>query len=591
MKKLLLYAITWLAFGIATAQSNNETDKKPNTIAARFKITATPIAITNINIVNVNTGKIDPDQTIIINNGRITAVGASKNIKVPADATLIHGDAKFAMPGLTDSHIHFFQSGGLYTRPDALSIPSVFPYEKDQQYIKDNLDDMLARYLACGITNVVDVGGPMANFAIRDKANLEISAPNALVTGPLISTLQPTVFSKEDPPIIKASTADEGIALVRKQLPYKPDFIKIWYLADNAADAAKKLPMVKAVVKEAHANGLKVCVHATEYETASLAVDAGADILVHSVDDKIIFQPLIAALKSKNVIYIPTLQVYDNYLRTFSQRFAFTAHDLKYANPYLLGSNMDLQHIDRSLSGIDYKALQSRPIPTPKDSIMSKNLLMVAQAGITIVAGTDAGNIGTHHGSSLLTELRMMKAAGLSEMEILRSATINAAKAFGKENDWGSIEKNKVADILLLDSDPFKSLDAFENIPKIIHRGVLIETPELLPNDPESIVQQQLNAYNAGNIDAFLATFSDNAEIYDLQGKTTSKGKAEIRRAYEGFFKTTPDLHCEIIKRIVSGNVVIDRESVTGMGAIKTTALAIYEVENGKIASAYFKRY
>lgn len=563
---------------------------KGNSIAAKFKLPVSPLAVTHVNIVNVKTGKIDPDQTILIDKNAITNVGAYNKINIPDDATIIDASNKYAMPGMTDGHIHFFQSAGLYTRPDGINMPSVYPYEKDQKWLKENMYDLMARYLACGITNVIDVGGPMSNFEIRERVNHEISSPTALVTGPLISTFQPKGFNKDDLPIIKAFSEQEARELVKKQLPFKPDFIKIWFIANNATDAVKNLPIVKATIDESHSHGLKVCVHATEYETAKLAVEAGADILVHSIEDKVLDEPMLRLLKTKNVVYIPTLQVGENYSRISTQNFSFTPHDFKFANPFMLGSTMDLQHINPATSGMDYKNLRSTiKIPSSTDSILAKNLWLVMQAGINVVAGTDAGNIGTHHGSSFLKELEMMKSAGLSELDILRSCTINAAKGFGKETEWGSLEQNKIADILLLDKNPLTDLSALSNIQTVIHRGVVIKTEELLSPTAEGLVQQQLNAYNARDLEAFLAPYSDSVELYEFPNKLVSKGKEQMRSGYGPMFKNTPELHCEIVKRIVLGNTIIDHERVSGFGNNKNEAIAIYEIDKGKIVRVYFK--
>src|SRR5215831_15791954 len=83
---------------------------------------------------------------------------------------------------------------------------------------------------------------------------------------------------------------------------------------------------------------------------------------------------------------------------------------------------------------------------------------------------------------------------------------------------------------------------------------------------PVSLVEQQVNGYNARNIDSFLAPYADSVEMYDFPNKFLGKGKEGMRRGYTDFFKKTPDLHCEITSRIVQGNTVIDKERVTGMG-------------------------
>ena len=490
---------------------------------------STPIVISKVNVINVVTGKTEADQTIVIENDRITAAGPSKKIKAPANASIIDGTGKYIMPGMTDAHIHFFQSGGLYTRPDVVNLNRVYPYEKDQQWVKDNLYNLMGRYLACGITTVIDVGGPMSNYAIRDSVNAHITAPNAFVTGPLISTYLPINLDKKDPPIIKVNTPEEARELVKKQLPLKPHFIKIWYIVLPGQKAETTLPIVKATIEESHANGVKVAVHATQYETAKLAVTAGADILVHSIDDKILDNEMLQLLKSKQTVYIPTLIVSQGYNRTFTQQFNFTAHDFKYADPFMLGTLMDLQHIEKDKLPFDYKKVRTRlHVPDKEDSTMITNIKLAQDAGILIVAGTDAGNIGTQHASSFYDELLVMKQAGLSNAAIIRSATINAAKGFGKDKDYGSIEKGKIADLLLLDKDPLQDISVLSNINTIIHRGVPMQPQQLLPVTPEILAQQQLNAYNVRDIDAFLEPYSDSVRIYNFPNKLRMQGKDDM---------------------------------------------------------------
>lgn len=546
-------------------------------------------AFTHATIVNVVTGKLDMDQTILIDSNRITSTGPFKKIKVPAGATIIDVTGKFIMPGMVDAHIHFFQSGGLYTRPDGLNLNAVYPYEKDQQWIKDNLKGLMARYLACGITTVVDVGGPFSNYTVRSKVNTDPRAPDAWVTGPLISTYQPPNLDKKDPPIIKVNSPEEARELVKKQLPFKPDFIKIWYIVLNGQKAEASLPIVKAAIDESHANGLKVAVHATEYETAKLAVQNGADILVHSVDDKMVDEELLQLLRSKQTVYIPTLIVAQNYNRTFTQQFNFTNYDLKYADPFMVGSLLDLQHLEKNKRPFDYKQMRIRfPIPNKQDSTMHSNLKAVQQKGGMVVAGTDAGNIGTQHASSFYDELLAMQEAGLSNWEIIKSATINAAKGFGKEKEYGSIEKGKRADFIVLDKDPIQNITAITTISSVIHRGVQFTPSALLPVTPEILAQQQLNAYNLRNIEAFLEPYADNVELFEFPDKPIGKGKEQMRKTYENMFIQVKDLHCEVTKRIVQGNTVIDHETVSGFGPQPVKAIAIYKIENNKIAKVYF---
>lgn len=106
---------------------------------------------------------------------------------------------------------------------------------------------------------------------------------------------------------------------------------------------------------------------------------------------------------------------------------------------------------------------------------------------------------------------------------------------------------------------------------------------------PENLVQQQVEGYNAGDIDAFMAPYSDSMEIYNFPNQFQEKGKIEIAKRYEEMFRNIPDLHCEIINRTIHGNTVIDKERITGLPNGKIMeALAIYVIENSKIQRVYF---
>src|SRR5262245_17202760 len=88
------------------------------------------ICLKDVNVIDVRSGKILPGQTLIINGDRIEQVGKAGKIKIPSDAQVIDGTGKYLMPGMIDAHIHFFQSGGLYTRPDVIDFRDKVPYEK-----------------------------------------------------------------------------------------------------------------------------------------------------------------------------------------------------------------------------------------------------------------------------------------------------------------------------------------------------------------------------------------------------------------------------------------------------------------------------
>ncbi len=255
----------------------------------------------------------------------------------------------------------------------------------------------------------------------------------------------------------------------------------------------------------------------------------------------------------------------------------------------MLNQLFDLQHYKVADISFNYKSYaKSVKLFDKADSIIWQNIKRVSDAGINIVAGTDAGNIGTMHASSLFTEMLDMKKSGMTIAQILRSCTYNAAIGFGKEKETGEIVKGKMANMLLLNKNPFDSLAYINDFDFIINRGKWIKKDTLLPVTPEVLVQQQLVAYNARNIDAFLAPYSDSVELYDYPGKLAGKGKAQMRTMYEGMFKQVTQLHCELVNRMVLGNTIIDYESVSGFGSKPVKAIAIYTIANGKIQRVEF---
>jgi imidazolonepropionase-like amidohydrolase len=101
------------------------------------------LLIRNVSVVDVENKKLLPPQDVLVYNGIITAVG--KNIKEPKGAQLINGSGKWLMPGLVDGHVHFFQSGGLYARPDAIDLRKYQPYEKEMEWCIKNMESFLRR--------------------------------------------------------------------------------------------------------------------------------------------------------------------------------------------------------------------------------------------------------------------------------------------------------------------------------------------------------------------------------------------------------------------------------------------------------------
>lgn len=548
------------------------------------------VYIKNATYLDVKKGKYVTGVNILISDDQIMDIG--KKVAKPAGAVELDATGKFIIPGLIDAHIHFFQSGGLYTRPDAIDLRDVRSYDDEIAFMHENLDNTLDRYLKVGITTVYDVGGPMANYDIRKMANEKEVAPNVFLTGPLVSTYQPKAFEIEDPPIIKVHTEEEAREVVRKQLPFKPDFIKIWYinLPDLTADQTFKL--IQAAIDESHKHDLPVAVHATELSTAKLAVKAGANFLVHNVDDEPVDQEFIKLLKDNNVTLIPTMIVAGKYSQVFSQDNHLTTADFRYADPFVLGSLFDLQHItgkDDMIQKYKDYSVKGQSRLASEDAMRKSNLKALFDAGVKIATGTDAGNVGTQHASSYYEELEWMKASGMTNLDIIKASTINSAEILGK-SQLGSINKGMQADLVITNIDPLKEINFVDGIEYTISAGHLIKTDTLLADTPEVLAQKQLNAYNARDIEAFLEPYAEDVKIYQFPNQLSMEGKEAMRKSYSGMFERITNLHCELVNRIVQGNTVIDHESVIGFGEDRFEAVAVYKIKEGKIAEVYFIR-
>jgi imidazolonepropionase-like amidohydrolase len=554
--------------------------------------------VTNVTITDVENQKMIPNQTVVITEGLISNIQSSEKIKIPENATVIDGTGKYLSPGLTDAHIHFSQNGGLYTRPDAIDLQKFVPYDDEINFSKTTMETKLRRYLKNGITTVFDVGSTLY-FLEKSKAFKDKDfAPAIYMTGPLSTTYRPKVYEKfpNDTPFALTQTIEEGKKSVHDQLPYKPDFIKIWYIvgADGLAieeSARKNLPIVKAIIDEAHKHNLKVAVHATQRITAQLAVENGADFLVHSVDDEILKPDFVQLMKKNKVVLCPTLIVHGGYVKTFGQNLNFSSYELNTAEPDQLGTLLDVKHLSDTLLVNGYKAQSNSKQMLARlqasDSISRANLKILSDAGVTLATGTDAGNIGTLHVSSYQAELKAMKASGMNNWEILVASTINGAKILDKEEEFGSITVGKKANLILLEGSPIDDLENLSKIDKVINNGAVFNPEDLLKDTPEDLAQRQLNAYNFRDIDAFLEPYADDVEVYNFPDQLQFKGKEAMRKGYAQMFENTPNLHCELINRIVQGNTVIDQERVQ-FGNRIIEATAIYHIENGKIKKVYF---
>ncbi|HET7827170.1 MAG TPA: amidohydrolase family protein [Anaeromyxobacter sp.] len=432
-------------------------------------------------------GSVLRDAAVLVEGNRIARVGPASEIRVPSGARAVGGPDAWIVPGLFDAHVHFHQSGDIYTRPDFVDLTSRVPYAQERAAIAAHLDRTLARYLRSGVTSVVDMGGPMTNFAVRERANRAALAPRTMVAGQLLASVsRPQLEVDGDGPIVEVKDPESARAIVRDQAARHVDLVKLWWVLLPDGKATDWLPVGRAAIEEAHAHGLRVAVHATQLETARTAVEAGADVLVHSVDDAPLDDSLLALLRERRIPYITTLVVLEGYARAFGRRVQLSPAERAIADPAFVATVVDPPPLPAERAALIAQRMEAR-LP-----VALANAKKAEDAGVLVVAGTDAGNIGTFHGPAIFRELELYVQAGLTPAQALRAATLDAARAFGRERDLGSVEAGKLADLVVLDADPLADVRNLSRIASVVKDGVAYSPEQILP--PVAAEEEQRRA-------------------------------------------------------------------------------------------------
>ncbi len=421
------------------------------------------------------------DAVVLIRDGRIEAAGSRDAIGIPAGYDTLSARGQFIVPGLIDTHVHYSQTGWVDGRPDALDLRARYPYDATERRLREHPEVFHRAYLASGVTSVFDVGGYPWTVAMSKQTDTDTEAPHVSAAGPLLTTYDfwLNLPGEKQFMFLKDSTAAvEGVRYLKS---IGADAVKVWFIVRPGSDFDAMARNVMIVGAEATRLRMPLIVHATGLREAKVALRAGAKLLVHSVDDKTLDVEFLSLAKATGAFYCPTLTVIDGYGKL--PMAARTGNAPAIDDP--LGAVDSLTRTRVALTGEEARRVLGANAAL-RDSLfdlkrrqMADNLVIARRSGITVVTGTDAGNPLTLHGPAIFGEMEAMQRAGMKPTDVLLATTRDAARAIGRQAEVGTIEKGKLADLVIVSADPRTDIANLRRIEYVMRSGVARSSAEL----------------------------------------------------------------------------------------------------------------
>jgi imidazolonepropionase-like amidohydrolase len=371
--------------------------------------------------------------TLVISNGRVQQVGPQASVKIPEGATRVDVSGKTIVPGFINSHGHVAQ-----VKDSPLSL-------------RDQLLTQLRMYANYGVTTVVSLGDDgVESVKLRDeqeqgslrRARLFPSGPNVV-----------------------AKTPEEARKGVDQVVDMKVSIIKTRVDGPDNAPARMPPPVYGAIIDQAHKRRMRVAAHLYYLKDARGLLDAGVDVIAHSIRDQDVDQPLLADMKNRNVGYIPTL-TRDLSVYVYESTPAFFKDPFFLRGKSLYGQQM-AQLSDPALQEKTRQSEEARNIKVAMVQAQ-KNLKRLSDAGVTIAMGTDTGAnlMGRWQGYFEHTELELMVKSGMTPTQVLVAATGDAAKVMNLQQ-LGTLESGKWADLVVLGANPLTDIRNTQKIESV----------------------------------------------------------------------------------------------------------------------------
>lgn len=428
-------------------------------LPALFGQTSSPAGsyvLQNVRLID-GTGRPPIDHaSVVIRDGKITQVVSGRNAVKPERAQVLNLSGKTIIPGLINGHGHLGLVQGTSVSPS--------------NYTGLNIMRQLVQYENYGVTTVISLGmNKDLIYKLRSEQEKGNEPGATILTagrGIGVPNGMPPVKVGSDQ-LYRPATPEQARAAVREMATHSPDLIKIW-VDDNMGKLPKMKPAVyTAVIDEAHRLNLRVAAHVFYLEDAKRLLQAGIDILAHSVRDQELDADTLSLLKSKQVYYIPTLQLEESF-------YIYADHPNWMDSPFF--KNALSEPLDKELDSASYKSkIEADPATQAHHKAMQiavTNLKKVHEATAPIGFGTDSGaNPYRIPGWAEHRELQLLVQAGLTPVEAIHCATQANAKMLHLDEKTGTVLAGKQADLIVLDADPSTDITNTEKIAMIFHNG------------------------------------------------------------------------------------------------------------------------
>jgi len=436
MKKIKLLTLVCIVVVISCNPGNNS-DNKTGDSQARViihelnekelpkgdKVTA----LVGATLIDGNGGEPIRNACVIVRNDKIEFAGKQDDAKIPKEAETLNVQGLTILPGLIDAHFH-----------------------------NEDSKDLLGLYLSHGVTSIRDPGEWIESYDGVRSAGKPI--PRLFLAGPHINTYPPAY--PEDAVIVQ--DAEEARLAVNKLAAQGATVIKVYF--------GLPVGMIKEICATAHHYGLPVTAH-LEITNAMDAINAGLDGIEHITSFGTVLLPAREAEKYKLRVLA------DNDARKRGRYEVWNSLSLennKAADSLVQFLSVKKTFVTPTLAAFEKQADQGDSIEVNGFRNMVKFVGQAKKGGVRIVVGSHSFVQYAETGFAYFREMELLQQAGLSPMEIIVAATMENARFFRIHDRLGSIEKGKLADIILVEGDPLKDIKDMRNIKRVMLNGVWI---------------------------------------------------------------------------------------------------------------------